>query len=97
MVPFFMPECFEFARQYCLAYFFLVNFVKKQMRILAYIIETLVLAFMVTAFIFMSKQPHIDVKKVKEETDKTSNENLDKLNDILLEDTTLTDSSDLKK
>jgi len=63
------------------------------MRILVYIIETLVLAFMVTAVIFMSKQEHIDVEKVKQEVDSTSNENLDRLNQLLEEDTLSVDST----
>jgi len=51
------------------------------MRILAYILEILVLAFIITAFIFISKQEHIDEAKVKQEADSTSNVNLDRLND----------------
>lgn len=51
------------------------------MRILAYILETLVLAFIITALVFISKQEHIDEEKVKQEADSTSNVNLDKLND----------------
>lgn len=50
------------------------------MRIIIYIIETLVLAFIITALIFISRQEHIDEFKVKEEADSTANVNFDKLN-----------------
>lgn len=69
------------------------------MRILAYIIELLVLAFMVTAVVRINMQPHVDVVKVKQEADSTSNANLDKLNsldylDKFEEDSTKKDSTD---
>lgn len=62
------------------------------MRTLLYIIEILVLAFMITAVIFMSKQPKINEVEVKQEADSSSNANLDKLNLLLEEDTTIVDS-----
>ena len=52
------------------------------MRILAYIIELLVLAFMVTAIVRINMQPHVDVVKIKQEADSTSATNLDKLNSL---------------
>jgi hypothetical protein len=64
------------------------------MRVFSHILEFLVLAFLITTFIFMYKQPHIDVAKVKQEADKKSEENLDRLNTILLdEDSTTNDTA----
>lgn len=64
------------------------------MRLLAYIIEILVIGFMTTTFIFMSKQPVINEVEVKQEADSTSSEILDNLDNLLLEeDTTAIDST----
>lgn len=63
------------------------------MRTLLYIVEILVLAFMITAVIFMSKQPKINEVEVKQEADSSSNAKLDNLNLLLEEDTTVVDSA----
>lgn len=63
------------------------------MRVLAYIFEMLVLAFIITAFVFISKQEHIDEAKIEQEADSTSNANLDKLNHILENDTIQIDTN----
>ena len=57
------------------------------MRILFYIFETLVFAFIITAHIFMAKQPHIDVEKRDREALRDGANGLDRLNGILDADT----------
>lgn len=51
------------------------------MRIFAYIIEFLVLAFIVTAFIFISKQSKVTDAQQEQSADSSSVEMLDNLND----------------
>lgn len=60
------------------------------MRLLTYIIEIIVIGFMTTTFIFMSKQPVINEVEVKQEADSSSNEILDNLDQLLFEEDSTT-------
>lgn len=55
--------------------------------VITHITETLVLGAMITTFIFMSKQPHIDEAKRDRDALEDGNEGIDRLNSILDEDT----------
>lgn len=63
------------------------------MRILAYILEVLVLGFIITAFIFIAKQEHIDINKRDAEAIQDGREGLDRLNSLLENDTTMVDTT----
>lgn len=63
------------------------------MRILVYILEVLVLGFMITAFVFISKQEHIDEVKVEQQADSTSAVKLDRLDNLLEGDTAQIDTT----
>ncbi len=66
------------------------------MRTFSYIIETLVLGFMITAAIFISKQSKVTDMDLKESADSAKVEGFDRLNDTAyfnsFGDSTITDS-----
>ncbi len=65
------------------------------MRLFSFILEFLVLLFIVFAYVMMSLQSDVDAEKQRIEAKKSGERDLDRLNKILVEDTVLTDTTAL--